>query len=192
MSFQAYLDTIRKKTGKGPDDFRALATERGYLRAGMKAAAIVEWLKSEFNLGHGHAMAMYGVLRATVEAPTTREERLAEHFSGRRAIWSGTYEKVLSELKAFGKDAPSIKAGGSYVSLLRKGQKFAILKVGVDFLDIGIKLEKAPTGTRLKKAGDWNTMVSHRVRLTAPDELDGEVLRWLRAAYDAASRRSLT
>ncbi len=29
MSFQAYLDTIKAKTGKGPDDFKALAADRG-------------------------------------------------------------------------------------------------------------------------------------------------------------------
>jgi len=187
MSFQAYLDSIQKKTGKGPDDFRKLAETRGYLRTDMKAGEIVEWLKSEFKLGHGHAMALYGVLRASVEAPTTRDERLLEHFKGRRAIWSTTYKNILSKIKAFGKDKPSIKVGDSYLSLLRRGKKFAILKVGVEFLDIGIKLNtEAPVNPRLKEAGDWNTMVSHRVRLTLPNELDREVILWLKAAYDAA------
>lgn len=186
MSFQAYLDTIREKTGKGPDDFRKLAEKRGYLRADVKASEIVEWLKSEFKLGHGHAMAIYGTLRAAVEAPTTRSERLAEHFKGRRAIWSAVYKNIMSKARAFGKDEPSIKVGHSYLSLLRNGKKFAILKVGVDFLDIGIKLkEEPPANARLKKAGDWNTMVSHRVRLTSPGELDGEVILWLKTAYNA-------
>jgi len=30
MSFQAYLDTIKKKTGKGPDDFKKLAEKKGF------------------------------------------------------------------------------------------------------------------------------------------------------------------
>lgn len=188
MSFQAYLDTIQKKTGKGPDDFRALAEKRGYLRADMQCSEIVEWLKSEFKLGHGHAMAIYGVLRAAVEAHTTEDERLLEHFKGRRAIWSSTYKNILSKAEVFGKDEPSIKVGDSYLSLLRGGKKFALLKVGVDFFDIGIKLKKeARVNARLKKAGTWNTMVSHRVRLTSPNELDSEVVLWLKSAYDAAS-----
>jgi hypothetical protein len=29
MSFQAYLTTIKQKTGKGPADFRARAEEKG-------------------------------------------------------------------------------------------------------------------------------------------------------------------
>ena len=30
MSFQGYLNTIKAKTGKGPDDFRRLAAEKGF------------------------------------------------------------------------------------------------------------------------------------------------------------------
>ena len=68
MSFQAYLDNIKVKTGKSADDFRKLAetkgfTHRGKLKDGVKAGEIVKWLKEDFELGHGHAMAIYAVLK---------------------------------------------------------------------------------------------------------------------------------
>ena len=68
MSFQAYLTNIQAKTGKSPADFRALAgkkgfTQNGKLGAGVKAGAIVKWLKEDFQLGHGHAMAIYALLK---------------------------------------------------------------------------------------------------------------------------------
>ena len=68
MSFQAYLKTIREKTGKGPADFRDLAeakgfTENGGIRPNVKAGEIVAWLKEDFALGHGHAMAIYALLK---------------------------------------------------------------------------------------------------------------------------------
>src|SRR5688500_16842003 len=68
MSFQAYLATIKAKTGKGPDDFRTLAAHKGFtdgpaLKPGVKAGDIVQWLKDEFQLGHGHAMAIYALLK---------------------------------------------------------------------------------------------------------------------------------
>lgn len=68
MSFQAYLDNIEAKTGKAPADFRRLAAGKGYtadgkLNAGVKAGTIVEWLKSDFGLGHGHAMAIVALLQ---------------------------------------------------------------------------------------------------------------------------------
>ena len=68
MSFQAYLDNIQAKTGKSPDDFRKLAASKGFmdkgkLKAGVKAGEIVAWLKSDFELGHGHAMAIVALLK---------------------------------------------------------------------------------------------------------------------------------
>jgi hypothetical protein len=68
MSFQAYLTNIQAKTGKSPADFRALAetkgfTHKGQLAAGVKAGAIVKWLKEDFGLGHGHAMAIVALLK---------------------------------------------------------------------------------------------------------------------------------
>jgi hypothetical protein len=67
MSFQAYLDTIKTKTGKGPEELQALADGKGFshsgkLKAGVKAGQIVEWLRDEFGLGHGHSMAVYALL----------------------------------------------------------------------------------------------------------------------------------
>ena len=68
MSFQGYLNTIKEKTGKGPEDFRQLAeqkgfTEKGELKSITKAGDIVKWLKEDFDLGHGHAMAIYALLK---------------------------------------------------------------------------------------------------------------------------------
>ena len=68
MSFQAYIDNIQAKTGLGPDDFRRLAAERGYtdngtLREGVKAGEIIAWLKADFGLGHGHAMAIVALFK---------------------------------------------------------------------------------------------------------------------------------
>ena len=70
MSFQAYLTNIEAKTGKSPDDFRVLAARKGFTRdgtlaPGIKAGAIVAWLKKDFKLGHGHAMAIVKLLRDT-------------------------------------------------------------------------------------------------------------------------------
>ncbi|MEQ1885950.1 MAG: DUF4287 domain-containing protein [Bryobacteraceae bacterium] len=68
MSFQAYLDNIEKKTGKTPADFRRLATDKGFtdnagLKDGVKAGAIIAWLKADFGLGHGHSMAIVALLK---------------------------------------------------------------------------------------------------------------------------------
>jgi Domain of unknown function (DUF4287) len=63
MSFQAYIDNIKAKTGKTPEDFKKLAQAKGLLEPGTKATQITDWLKAEFGLGHGHAMAIYATLK---------------------------------------------------------------------------------------------------------------------------------
>jgi hypothetical protein len=63
MSFQAYLDNIEKQTGKTPDEFIAMARERGYDDPDTKAETIVSWLKADYGLGRGHAMALVYVIR---------------------------------------------------------------------------------------------------------------------------------
>lgn len=62
MSFQAYLDNIETKTGKTPNELIALAKEKGFT-AETKAGEIVSWLKEDFELGHGHAMALVKVIK---------------------------------------------------------------------------------------------------------------------------------
>ena len=63
MTFQAYLDNIKAKTGKTPADFRDAAKAAGLLVPGVKAGQIVAWLKADYGLGHGHAMAIFAVFK---------------------------------------------------------------------------------------------------------------------------------
>lgn len=68
MSFQAYMDNIQAKTGKSLADFKKLAETKGFLKGGKlapgaKAGDIVKWLKEEYELGHGHAMALFALFK---------------------------------------------------------------------------------------------------------------------------------
>ena len=63
MTFAAYLTNIEKQTGVSPDEFVRLATEKGLTKPGTKATPITDWLKTDYGLGHGHAMAIVKLLR---------------------------------------------------------------------------------------------------------------------------------
>ncbi len=71
MSFEAYINNIKAKTGKTPADFKKLAEKKGLLKPGVKAGEIVAWLKEDFELGHGHAMAIYKVFKDGID-PTAK------------------------------------------------------------------------------------------------------------------------
>lgn len=68
MSYQGYLNSIKAKTGQSAGDFKRLAEEKGFSANGklnpeIKAADVIKWLKEDFDLGHGHAMAIYALLK---------------------------------------------------------------------------------------------------------------------------------
>ncbi|KTE05976.1 DUF4287 domain-containing protein [Sphingopyxis sp. H115] len=63
MSFQAYLDNVEAKTGKSASALQSIAIDKGLadesgLAPGVKPGAIIDWLKRDFDLGHGHAMSI--------------------------------------------------------------------------------------------------------------------------------------
>ena len=55
--------TSSARTGKTPEELRALATEAGVFTPTMKAGELVAWLKQEFDLGHGHSMAVWAAFK---------------------------------------------------------------------------------------------------------------------------------
>lgn len=63
MSFQAYIDNVEAKTGQSADALATIAVARGLadeagLAPGVKAGVIIDWLKADYDLGHGHAMSV--------------------------------------------------------------------------------------------------------------------------------------
>ena len=182
MSFQAYLDSVKAQTGKTVADFRAQSSEKGLSKHGE----IVRWLKDEYGLGHGHATAVAAALLKPDFKKTPKDEKVDAIFSGKKAVWKDTYEKILAAVQDFGDDV-DIAPTDTYVSVLRGRGKVAIVQPGAAFLDLGIKRRGADATERFEAAGTWNSMVTHRVRITDAAQIDAEVMDWLRAAYEGAN-----
>jgi hypothetical protein len=92
MSFQAYLDTIEDKTGLAPRELLALAHDRGLDKQPIKAGAIIDWLKEEYGLGRGHAMAIVHIVK---NGPTISEKHVGSN---------GTHRDESTELWLDGKN----------------------------------------------------------------------------------------
>lgn len=63
MSFQAYLDNIKAKTGKTPTDFHEAGLAAGVIVPGVTATQIIKWLARDYGLGRGHAMCIFTVFK---------------------------------------------------------------------------------------------------------------------------------
>jgi phage-related protein len=167
-------------------DFLALADQKGMLKDGVKTMQIVDWLKQDFDLGRGHAMALIVTFNAAKQPHRSTDEQIADHFKAKTAIWRKPYNELIEKVRQFGNDI-SVKPGNSYLSIVRGSKKFAILQFTANRMDIGIKRKNTTCTERFEAAGTWNSMVTHRVRITDPRQVDGEVLDWLHRAYIAAS-----
>jgi hypothetical protein len=70
LTYKAYIDNIREKTGKSPEDYRKMAAEKGL----TKHSDLLKWLKTECGLGHGHANALI----LYIKDPALGKKKIAE------------------------------------------------------------------------------------------------------------------
>ena len=178
MSFQAYLDNIQAKTGQRPADIASAVREQGFAKPGE----MVAWLKREYGLGHGHAMAIVSLARGAGQPPRSADGKIAAYFSGAKAKWRSAYDRLSDAATQLGPDV-AVSPGATYLSFVKSRRKFTLVQAGGERLDLGLKLKGVAAGGRLEAAGAWNAMVTHRVRITDEAALDSELLGWLAQAY---------
>lgn len=172
---------LRAKTGRSLSDWIAIA--RGCPETGhMKT---VGWLKRAHGLGHGHANTIVHALNDSAAILHDKDELLAAMFAGPKAAMLEVHTAVIAALDELGSDIELSPKKG-YVSF-RRSKQFALGQPSTrDRYDLGLVLKGEAPNRRLEAAGSWNGMVTHRVRISAPGEVDAAVKAWLRDAYERA------
>ena len=105
-------------------------------------------------------------------------------YTGPKAALRPIHDRLLLEIRKSGdfEEAPK----KTYVSY-RRNKQFALIQASTATrVDLGINFKNEPVAGRLEASGSFNAMVSHRVRLSSPKDVDAEVKEWLKKAYDAA------
>jgi hypothetical protein len=91
----------------------------------------------------------------------------------------------MAAVGALGDDVELAPKRG-YLSLRRRKQ-FAMIQPAAARVDLGLILKDEPPTGRLEPAAGFNALFTHRVRIAAPDDVDEELVAWLREAYGRAS-----
>ena len=171
---------IEAKTGRRVAAWIALARRSGFAKHGQ----IVKWLKSEHKIGHSYANYI-ALQTIKPDSEGAAEDPIAALFSGPKSGLKPVYDKVIAIVTKFGRDA-EIAPKKSYVSL-RRNKQFALLQPSTSTrLDLGLILKGIKPSGRLEASGSFNTMFTHRVRITSQADVDAEVKAWLKQAYDEA------
>ena len=179
----AMIANMKQKTGKTLDQWLAVAKKTG----GDKHGQVVKSLKSDHGLTHGYAnLVAHKLLKSDAGSKSTEgTDLLAAQYAGPKADLKPIYDAVIKAAQSFGKDV-EIAPKKTYVSL-RRNKQFALVQPSTRTrVDLGINLKDEPVTERLEKAGSFNAMVSHRVRLEKPADVDKDVKAWLKKAWSQA------
>jgi hypothetical protein len=180
---QTQLNNIQAKTGKTLDELYAWLQATGLEKHGQLRDAA----KQDLGLGHGDANTLVTLFRrskdASVAPAATADAAVDGFYSGPKAALRPVHDRVMSAIDALG--AFEIAPKKTYLSLRRKKQFAMVGPATKTQVEIGLNAKDLEGGDRLKvqKPGG---MCQYKVRLSSPDEVDDELVGWIKAAYDAA------
>ncbi len=176
-ALKTMIDNMPEKTGKSLEAWKALLKEKSF----SKHSEAVNFLKKQHGVTHGYANT---IVTLSKDSGTGPDDLVANQYRGKEALLP-IYEKLLEVIRPLGPDVQVVPKKTT-VSLVRKKQ-FALIKPATKTrVDLGLKLRhRAPEG-RLGDSGPFGTMCTHRVQLTDPAQVDGQLLAWLEEAYGEA------
>lgn len=174
-------DNIKAKTGKSVAEWIAIVKTKNFEKHGE----ILKFLKTEFNFTHGYANYVSLKAREADAGSFDESDLITEQYKGKEQL-KPIYEKLLNEVSKFGKDI-EIAPKKANISFRRKKQ-FALVQPSTKTrIDLGLKIKgKIPVG-RLENSGPFGSMCTHRIRLQNVNDIDLEILNWIKEAYDGAN-----
>jgi predicted transport protein len=182
----AITRNLAAKTGKTWEEWVELVRREG---SGARKEQ-VEWLKQVYGLGHvTAALIVEEALRPADHAEPTDEELVEAQYAGEKAKLRPIYDRVMAAVQSLGPDV-EIGVRQTYVAFSR-GRQFGLIQASTKSrVDLMFTLPGVEPTDRLKPAGSAGSgRTTHKVALTSPDEVDSEVLGWLRQAYESALSR---
>ena len=182
---ETQLRNIETKTGKTLAQLRTALQGSGLEKHGE----LRSFAMATFGLGHGDANTLVHLALASdgqsaaQAAGLSGEDVIAAIYSDKKAPLRPVHDRLMAAISGFGEFEVAPKKG--YVSLRRKKQCAMIGPGGATRVDVGLNMKGVPPTGRLlaEKPGG---MCQYKVKLTGTNEVDAELVGWLRQAYDAA------
>jgi hypothetical protein len=172
---------LSEQTGRALDEWLKLVRSSGLTAHGT----IVAHLKSEHGVTHGYAnLIAHKAMRSDAASSGSEDDLVAAQYAGGKAAMKPIYDALIDRIRDFGDDI-EIAPKKTYVSL-RRSKQFALIQPAASRVDVGIKVPGTPATKRLEESGSFNAMVTHRVRVASPDEVDDQLVGWLREGYNRA------
>lgn len=188
ISLQNWVTALPEKTGRSLDEWIALVESSGPVTDEKRT----EWLKGEHQLTPSIASSIVercegGGTELADPASYLKAacEWVDEMFSGKKAALRPIYEALLLAGKGLGSDV-RVCPCKTIVPLYRRHVFAQVKPTANTRVDLGLALRDTPASGRLIDTGGFakKDRISHRIPLTKVEEIDQEVLHWLRQAYE--------
>jgi hypothetical protein len=177
----AALKFCKDRTGRTLDEWIGMVKKSG--TATEKAR--IAWLKQEHGVTTNYALWIARRVDGggTVESydPDSMVEQM---FAGKKAVLLPVYQRLLAMALALGNDV-RVSPGKTIVPFYRK-HVFAQVKPATNTrIDLGFAFrDMQPAGKLISTGGfDKGDRITHRIPLTSVEEIDKEVGKWLKHAY---------
>lgn len=178
-ALETQLANIQERTEKTLDELFGILETSGLETHDQ----LRDHLQEESGMGHGDADTVVHVYRQRGDdAPRTVEGELARIYSGNEHL-RPIHDAIMERLEDF--DDFEVSAKKSYVSLRRRKQFAMVGPATRSQVEIGLDFDHADPPERLRpeKAGG---MCRYKVRISDVDEVDEELIGWMRDAYESA------
>jgi len=184
-SRETQLKNIQSKTGKSLDEVRRMISKSGLTKHAEIRGLLIEKLK----LGYGDANALVhfalssdGQSAAEAKAMSGGDV-LNEIYTGSKSALRPIHESIMRYVAKFGPMEIVPKKG--YASL-RRNKQFAMLGPGTKGrFEVGLNMKGVKATARLT-AMPPGGMCQYKVFLSSVEEVDKELVGWIRQAYDSA------
>ncbi|MGB8858076.1 MAG: DUF4287 domain-containing protein [Ilumatobacteraceae bacterium] len=173
----SYFPSIERNYG------RPIAEWKEAMRAsGLQTnKQLVDWLKAEHRFGHGHAAAITHHFLNEGTQRGSADDLVAKPFTAKKAHWRPVYDQLAAGIESLGE--VKVLPKQTLVGFGTKVQFVMLQPSTPTRFDVGLKLPGEPFTERLEAAGSWNTMMAHRVQLSAASDVDAELLAWISQAH---------
>ena len=182
---ETQLKNMQARTGKTLDELFALIRESGQTKHGE----IREMLKRDLSMGHGDANALAGAFLksdgqgAAAAGGAATDDVVSAIYGGAKADLRPIHDKLMTAIAELGQFEIAPKK--AYLSLRRKKQFATVGPATRTRVDVGLNMKGIPATERLVELPPGG-MCQYRVSLTDVDEVDQELMAWVRSAYEGA------
>jgi hypothetical protein len=170
------IRVLEKQTGEGLEHWnRRVRKEKFKDEKAMRA-----WLKEQGVTGYAENLLVMERFGYPDFLTASADELIEGQYADRPHLRS-IYDALINA--AMGIGAVTIQARKTYVSLLTPRRTFArVQPTTKSRVDVALRIEGQKPGGRLQPSRIHETM-KLQISLTSPEEIDAEVLAWLRRAY---------